>query len=534
MAKLVIRQGKKTLAAEFEPPARLSAVLSGQEAVLPHPCGGRGICGKCAVLLAGAAAEPDEERKIAAALPAPELPAGRTAAVRLSCQTILLGDAEVTLPEPERMEQIEITYKENVTGNGSGIGAAIDIGTTTLVLGLFDLSTGKCLVKRGMPNPQRSEAADVMGRISAALDGRGEILRGQVTRALGDMLRSAQEELVPGDDHAGSKNKEDPALPEIRKMTIVGNTTMLYLLLGKDPVSLSRAPFAADDLFGRTEEVLGIPSYIPVCMHAFVGADITAAVLSSGMCGNRGMSGNPGICGNPGGISGKTALLIDVGTNGEITLLHGGKLYVTSTAAGPAFEGAGISCGMSSSEGAVDKVYPENGLIRLHTIGETPPRGMCGSGLLDAIAVLLKLGRIDETGAAEEEDLELGGGIRLIPADIRAVQLAKSAIRAGIETILKTAGISCREVAKLYIAGGFGSHLSPNSAAEIGLIPKELSGRAAVLGNAAFAGAAEMLLNEETAAFSKRIAEAAVHVDLGGNPLFADLFIENMMFDAED
>ncbi len=522
MATLSIRQGNCVHTVHFTAPAPLWEVLRDAGVSIARPCGGRGVCGKCAVLLSGEESEISDAERAALAGQRSDADTG-DAEMRLACQTYLAGDAEVILPDGEKKARIELSFASDmpqaadVPEDGKRrLGAAVDIGTTTLALALYDLSSGKCLAKRGLLNPQCAEAADVMGRIQAALTGKGATLQNEVTGALGSMLGEALREAgcaAPGRQDLPGPEDVDPAAAA-EKTVIVGNTTMLYLLCGKDPVSLSHAPFEADDLFDRTENILGIPSYLPACMNAFVGADITAAVLHSGMCRKE-----------------ETSLLCDIGTNGEIALWHKGTLFVTSTAAGPAFEGAGISCGMGSETGAVDRVWEEDGEIRLHTIGNAPAHGICGSGLLDAVAVLLGLERIDETGAAEEEDLVLGEGVCLLPKDIRAVQLAKGAIRAGIETVMKKAGITVKDVTSLYIAGGFGSHLDPASASAIGLIPPPLAERVVILGNAALAGASEMLLDGKAVSFSKEIAAKAVHVDLGGNPLFNELFVEHMLFE---
>ena len=367
---------------------------------------------------------------------------------------------------------------------------ALDIGTTTLALSVYDLSSGEELLRCEMDNPQRMIAADVMSRIGASLKGSGPFLQELVLSTL----------------------KNPPA--GIQKAVIAGNTAMLYFLLGKDPEALSHAPFEADDLFGRTEDILGIHAYLPPCMNAFVGADTTAAVLFSGMCDRE-----------------EVSLLADIGTNGELALWKDGMLYVTSTAAGPAFEGAGISQGSPAIPGSIDRVWNSDGQLHVHVIGEIPARSICGSGLLDAVAAMLVLGVIDETGAMDADRFPLTENVSLTRKDIRSVQLAKSAVRAGIETLLETSGTNLSEIKTLYVAGAFGSHLSAESATAIGLIPPVLKDRMQVLGNAALKGAEMMLLDSAKTQKAERIASLSRHVDLGGNPLFNDLFVERMLFD---
>jgi uncharacterized 2Fe-2S/4Fe-4S cluster protein (DUF4445 family) len=212
-----------------------------------------------------------------------------------------------------------------------------------------------------------------------------------------------------------------------------------------------------------------------------------------------------------------------------MALWKDGKLYVTSTAAGPAFEGAGISCGCGSVRGAIDKVWLEDGELKVHTLGEAPAVGVCGSGLLDAVAAGLELEAIEETGAMDD-DLELSNGIALEPKDIRAVQLAKAAIAAGMQTMLEEANVPVEDVQTLYIAGGFGSHLRVESAVAIGLLPEELADRTCVLGNAALSGAARALLNQNERKLLSAIASGSTHVNLGGNPRFNENYVDNMFF----
>lgn len=488
MPELVIWQNGKSRTVHFEGEPLLDEVLHGENIYTPHPCGGRGSCGKCAVELSGAVSAPNDFEK--------------RAGVRLSCQAVLLGDAVVTLPDDKEDQQIETSTGEQPTElcpMEGRIGAAVDIGTTTIAVKLYDLASGACVGTAAGLNPQGTVAADVMGRIEAAMKGQLALLQTQVTDCVDQLLKEAGEK-------AG--------MPDV--LVITGNTTMLYLLTGRDPECLSHAPFVADTLFDADAELFGQRAYLPPCMNAFVGADITTAVLASGMCEKD-----------------ETALLCDIGTNGEMALWKDGKLYVTSTAAGPAFEGAGISCGCGSVRGAIDRVWLENGEIRVHTLGDAEAVGVCGSGLIDAIAAGLLSEQIDETGAMDDDELVLSGSVALEPRDVRAVQLAKAAIAAGMEMLTRTAGTSMEDVKTLYIAGGFGSHLNVESAVTIGLLPEVLKDRAKIIGNAALAGAAQVLLNRNARETLSAIAASSEHVNLGGNPEFNEKYIE-MMFFGED
>ena len=293
---------------------------------------------------------------------------------------------------------------------------------------------------------------------------------------------------------------------------------MLYLLCGFDPTALSRAPFLADHLFDTeiTLPFLDTPAYLPPCMNAFVGADITCAVLASGMCDST-----------------QTTLLCDIGTNGEMALWKNGALYVTSTAAGPAFEGAGIVCGCGSVAGAIDRVWVENGEIRFHTMEDAPAAGICGSGVIDAVAAGLETEQIDESGAMDEP-MPFEKDIALYPQDVRAVQLAKAAIAAGIDTLLEISHTSPDEIKTFYIAGGFGSHLNMDSAAAIGLLPRELTDRTHILGNAALSGAAMTLTGNTVRTRLAQIAAAAEHINLGGDSRFSNHYINRMIFGDEE
>lgn len=468
----------------------LADVLAENGFGIARPCGGRGVCGKCAALLSGAVSAPnDAEQKLN---------------TRLMCQARILGDAAVRLPQERVTQQIEtgsLRDLQPLAPMEGDFGATVDIGTTTLALKLYDLRSGRCIAQRGMLNPQTSVAADVMGRIGTALRPEGlTFLCTQVTEAISALLSDACACAGVGS-------------AQVSSMVVTGNTTMLYLLTGRSPEALSHAPFAADHLFDETVVMNGKQVYLPGCMHAFVGADITCSVLHAEQTQKSGIS-----------------LLCDAGTNGELALWKQGELLVTSTAAGPAFEGAGISCGTGSVRGAIDRVTVQDGKICVHTIGGERAVGVCGSGLIDAVAAGLKLGLIDETGAMEADELPLAQDIALQPKDIRAVQLAKAAIAAGVETLLETAHVQLGDVETLYIAGGFGSHMNTESAADIGLFPRELIPRAKVLGNAALEGAAQMLMDRSLIQKTRQFTTLSRHVDLGGNPVFNTHYMDQMFF----
>jgi len=226
-----------------------------------------------------------------------------------------------------------------------------------------------------------------------------------------------------------------------------------------------------------------------------------------------------------------TSLLVDLGTNGEIALWHERKLYCCATAAGPAFEGVNIRHGVGSVPGAIDRVWVQDGNLSYTTLGGQAPVGICGSGLIDAVAALRELSLVDETGLMETGEERIGGEIGLTQKDIRSIQLAKGAIAAGIKTLCAYVGISAEQIKTLYIAGGFGSHVSVGKAAAIGLIPLELKDRALVLGNASLTGAEMLLFNEDFVKAARNIAQKAVSVPLGGSAAFAEYYMESMMFE---
>ena len=489
----------------------LAALTEGGCTGIDAPCGGRGRCRKCAVVVTG----PVRSLETGVTHPA----AGESL---LACRFAPAGDLAVELASGEILAAAD--GASQLAAGGTGLGAAVDIGTTTVAVLLYDLSTGKLLGSAGERNAQRGFGADVISRITACGEGKLPVLR--------DAIRGQILELTARLCRAAGRD-----LSELRRAAVAGNTVMEHLYAGLDPTGIGVAPFTPASLFGEHTEDIGPAreTYLCPCVSGYVGGDVTAGLLASG--GDRA----EGIL-----------LYMDIGTNGEMALGDRRGYLTCAAAAGPAFEGAEIACGMDASPGAIDRVRAENGDVLVHVIGETAPAGLCGSGLIDAAAALLELGVIDETGRmADAEELSpllaprlffledgqtafrLAGGVYIAARDVRQVQLAKAAIRAGAETLLARAGRKAEDITELVIAGGFGSFMDKNSALRIGLLPRVDPARIRHAGNAASAGAALALAAEgeaQLASFAGKLA----YLELSTEREFMDRYIDCMMFDEND
>ena len=468
------------------------------------PCGGHGKCGKCKVYASGALSPiTGTEQEL---LTKEELSAG----VRLACLTVAEGDCRVDSIRDRGGDMI-LTEGElpeiAIDPAFSKYGVAFDIGTTTLAARLYNTSA-ELLASAARLNPQSRWGADVISRIEAAIGGEAEEIAMAIRAAIDDMIL----ELASAADL-------DPK--EIDHAVVTGNTVMLSLFSGVSVEPFSHAPFEAPELFGRCFDAneLGIKSmaergriYFPPCIQAFVGADTTCALLATGIGG-----------------SGETLMLADVGTNGEMAIYNNGELTVCSTAAGPAFEGVGISMGMRCADGAIDKVAVEDGKIVAHTVNGAPPCGICGSALVDAAACMLSLEILDESGYLEDEILEIFHPVYINQKDIRMLQLAKSAICAGLCTLVKSCGVSYDAVKHLYVAGGFGSYLSKKNASDIGLLPKKLAEVTVAVGNAALTGASMLLLSKSVMRDCERLVSGARVLDLSTDKTFSEYYISGMM-----
>ena len=484
----------------------LSALQKAGMAAPDAPCGGNGTCGKCLVQVEGL---------------------GEV----LACQTLAFGDLTVVVPQRNTgavvaREGAGIDFP--ITPR-SGLGLAVDIGTTTVVAHLYDLQTGTRLGTRSGMNCQRPYGADVISRIGyiinhpEGLERLSKVIREQIAEYLGDLC-------------AAAGRSQD----QVVRVVIAANTVMEHLYAGLDPASIAVAPFTPLSLFGderRGDEVglgEGCTVYLTPAEAGYVGGDITAGLLACGASEAE-----------------KPVLFLDVGTNGEMALGSAADGFLCcATAAGPAFEGAAISQGMAASDGAISAVEWDGAKLNLTVLGPGEATGICGSGLVDALAVMLEMGAVDETGRllppdeapdgalpylAEDEvgdvSFRLTDTVAISEADVRQLQLAKAAIAAGIQTLLAQAGLSEDDVDTLYLAGGFGNYIRKESAAAIGLLPASMVERIVSVGNAAGQGAAAVLLSEQARVRLDQLPGRCRYVELSGHKKFNEFYIECMCFE---
>lgn len=479
---------------------RLSELLREQGVFLSSPCGDRGICGKCRVRVTegelfsqdGSPVYPDENGFV------------------LSCRVFCSGgEFEIDTDGGFTFESVSCT-------NGD-VNAALDLGTTTLAM-KFVSPEKESLWEISLLNPQRAFGSDVITRIEKSRERLSEMQN----CVLGEVKRAAEEFL-----------RISPAA-KLRKLTVAGNPTMLHIFCGISPDTLGVYPFTP--VFTETKRLTGEDAGLPFdevillpSASAFIGSDALCGALVCDMLSLP-----------------EPSLLIDVGTNGEIILStgrkNGNRLFAASAAAGPALEGASISCGVGGVSGGVSRIKETgNGLV-FSTVNDEKPVGLCGSGLIDLVACLLEKEIIDETGYMEEDFVLCGSHktksgvslsgttpISLTQKDVREFQLAKSAIRAGIDVLLNGAGLSLGDVSHVFIAGGLGYYTDLYSAVKTGLLPREFSGKMTAVGNTALSGAL-LCLDEDALLTLSEITESVTSVELNSSPDFLSLFTEYMTF----
>jgi len=540
---------------EFEPggyrvnvPVGTGLLSAARQAGAPieAPCDGRGVCGKCRVhvpaeslaALDGLDVQATEGEKVsvlaclaqARASVRVEIPKEQNRGMAI----VAHGVATSRTLEPhiriERTSDTAVVWAgEEVLAmeatDVSNLGLAVDVGTTTLVAALVDLDSGAELAVASALNPQTVYGHDVLSRIRYGGEATGlETLQ----RALVSELNSLTGEVC---ERAGRNRRH------VHEVVLAGNPCMLHLAVAQDPSPLGRTPYVSalrgDRSFAARELGLDVAPhgrvYLPGWISGFVGADITAGILATDLH-----------------KASKTTLFIDIGTNGEMVLAHGGSLWATSTAAGPAFEGVNIACGMRAAPGAIDAVRSTAaGGWQIHTIATAPAAGICGSGLLDLVATLVRTGTIAKSGRFDAKvsppigtwnerlgsrAIDLSDGVFVTQKDVRQVQLAKAAIRAGIDVLLARAGASEAEVYSVLVAGSFGYHVSPDSLGGSGLLPARLARRVVAVGNTSKTGAVLLLTSTSARREVARLSERAHAIDLADDAGFERRFVGEMSF----
>lgn len=527
----------------------LLEMLQEKNEYISAPCNGNGICGKCIVRYKRGATEPT--RRDREVFSEKQLEDG----YRLACQSHPVGAYEVELPESEETIEVlsewekqqktdteELTeaytqtpaeaktsggIQDKETAEGTAektenalYGICIDIGTTTLAALLVNLETEADCQTAVSVNHQRTYGSDVLSRISASNGGK----KWEIQRCIRQNLQKLIRELL---------QKEKITEQQIQRIVIAGNTTMCHLLRGFSCETLGVAPFLPVDLSwmeGSAADFLGMKELdtkvvILPGISAFVGADIMAGIAKMNMHRSEGYH-----------------LLLDIGTNGEMVLGNCRHMYVTSTSAGPAFEGGNISCGMASIPGVISHVFmEETGKAGFQVIGETDGEnkkqqaiGICGTGMIDLVYELREHQMIDEHGTYSDlyfdTEYELAEKVKFTQNDIRELQMAKAAIRAGVDILVKKAGITFDEVDDCYLAGGFGTKIDIKKAAGIGLIPKELEMKTIPAGNTVLAGTKEVLLGRISKEELEKIQTMAEVINLAEENDFEELYLSYMDF----
>ncbi|NTV03106.1 MAG: DUF4445 domain-containing protein [Chlorobiaceae bacterium] len=540
-------------------PAGISLLDAARLAGIPieSPCNSEGTCGKCRVLV-----HEEDRASIHVVHGRHRLTEAEVAeGFVLGCLAHVHGDARIDVPLATQQKLSIVTDGKRrhtainpwigkrydpdsdgtiVTAGGQTIGVeagntaaslfglAVDLGTTTVVASLVDLDNGRQLGSASALNPQARHAQDILSRIKLSSTPEGmELLHGELMRELNRLI----------DELALSSGIGRSAIYEV---VLSGNTAMLTIAAALSPASLGKYPFRVElptpCSLPAIETGIRIAEYgriwLPPVASAYIGADIVSGVLASDLSQAAGVT-----------------LFIDIGTNGEMVLSQDGRLSATSTAAGPAFEGMNISSGMRAASGAIERVALGDGNVDIQVIGDGTPVGLCGSGLLDAVAELARRGLLDRNGRFTKPGSEgfeawrhhfdtidgrtrfkISENVGITQQDIRQVQLAKAAIRAGIDMMLGAGGVAPEAVDRVFIAGSFGMHLRVSSLVGIGLLPESLANRVEFLGNTSMSGAVSFLLDRDLRDQALATVERMEVLELSREPDFEKVFLKSIAF----
>jgi uncharacterized 2Fe-2S/4Fe-4S cluster protein (DUF4445 family) len=536
---------KRKATVEFLPTRKKAAVPCGKTVYdasvklglpLSADCGGAGWCGKCKIkIIKGARNIDSVEKKLLTE-------SEKKNNIRLACRHIVTKDTIVRIPREKGILPpiiLEKAPEKPLLKKGKNFGLAFDVGTTSLAGYLVNLDDGSVLKAVSIANSQRAFGADIISRISFASDSKR--LK-QLTNAVRKDVKDAIQKLLRG---TGVKQEN------IHAASFAGNTVMHHLFLGIDPSGLGSAPYQPAVKEGvefylrdlGIKPAKGAKGYFLPNIGGFVGSDALASILASGIHKQD-----------------EPSLIIDIGTNSENIVGNKKKILCGSNAAGPAFEGGSIVFGMRAEPGAVDRYDISKKGVRFHVIGDTSPRGICGSGIIDAIASLLKMGIITKKGNLLRKDAVTKGippfikkrlitekeglafqltnreesyykrPVTLFQKDIREIQLAKGAISAGIRLLLKEFGAGISDLSHIYITGAFGNYINPKSGLDIGLFPDTALKKIRFLENGAGTGARLFLLSEKTRKEAETLAKKVRHVEFFGRMDYPDVFIESLDF----
>lgn len=527
MPAIKIRQHNLTLQCPLE--KNLFDFFVGNKIIVDSPCGGNGVCGKCKVkILEGRVNEPlrDEINLLSPF----ELKNG----IRLACKVFPVSDLSVEIPEAGNPKILEGGFRPDFifkpAVNSSGLGIAVDIGTTTVVAELIDLSNGDKLSSVSFLNPQKKYGSDVLSRISYLYEN-PEGLK-EIQKILVDDLNDALSELC---------RKASCLSGSVSDIVVSANNTMLHILLAIDPSPLGRYPFKP--VFTEPQNLLAKEIGLSVesklhllpSVSAYIGADIVSGVYVSDLFKHN------------------NSLLLDIGTNGEMVLNANGAFISCSCSAGPAFEGMNISCGMNAREGAIEDVQIGNTGVALKVIGETEALGICGSGILSLVKELISNSLLTKRGALRKQEdfskndfrhsliaekdgkrcvkLTDDGRVFVTMKDIRSVQLAKGAILSAFYSLISKGGILSEQIDRVFIAGQFGANLQPEYITGAGLLPKVLEHKINYLGNSSLSGAYMALMSTDVRAEMAKIAKRINYIDLGTDKGYERLFLRCLDFD---